>query len=350
MKKAGIAIALLLVAAGLAGAQGITLRNIGGAKRPEDDKTKKVNGIVLDQRSKPLPGARVTIRNTKDNTTRTATTDETGGYSFTNLPPDVNYEVRADYKGVVSEAKSVSAFLERENNLVSFQLDIAVIAGGAAPEADPGPELQTYDLVKLKASYEMPRGVPAPIPAALLLHGYGENRKVWETLKTRLLAQGFAVMSLDLRGHGDSKTKNQKAFEASTEWRASSREFPHDIDPALDWLKKQTRLDSKKIVIIGYDIGANLALVSSGKFAEVRTVVAIKPVLNEALEMAGSAQDFHPRSTLIIGEDLAAGNQVKPYVKEPFRALAQPVAGGTAKVLESKPLADAILQWLKETY
>ena len=349
MKKAGIAILILLVAAGLAGAQGITLRNIGGAKRQEEEKTKKVNGVVLDQRGKPLPGARITIRNTKDNTTRTATTDDSGNYSITNLPPDVNYEVRADFKGVVSEAKSVSAFMDRENNLVSFQLDVAVIAG-SAPAADPGPEFQTYDLVKLKASYEMPRAVPAPIPAVLLLHGYGENRKVWESLKTQLLAQGFAVMSLDLRGHGDSKTKNQKAFEASTEWRASSREFPHDISPALDWLKKQTRLDSKKIILVGYDIGANLALVSSGKFPEVRTVVAINPVLHEALEMAGSAQDFHPRSTLIISEDLAAGNQVKTYVKEPFRAIAQPVAGGTAKVLQSKPVTDAILQWLKETY
>src|SRR6185436_17210811 len=123
-----------------------------------------------------------------------------------------------------------------------------------------------------------------------------------------------------------------------------------DVDPALDWLKRQPRLDSRKIVIVGYDIGANLALVSSGKFSEVRTVVAIKPVLKEALEMAGSAQDFHPHSALVVTADAAEGDQIKTYTKNPFRVMTQTVAGGTAQVIQSQQLTDAIFQWLKETY
>jgi len=348
MKKLAIAILVLVVAVPFAEAQ-ITLRGLGGAKRKNEAKTKNIHGVVLDQRGKPVVGARVTIRNMKDNTSRTATTDETGSYAVRGLTPDVDYEMRADFRGVVSEKKAVSAFLDREDNLVSFDLNVAVIAGGAAPD-DSGPELQTFDLVKLKASYEMPQGVQAPIPAVLLLHGYGEDRKVWESLKSKFVAQGWAVMSLDLRGHGDSKTKNQRPITASPEWRSSTHDFAQDVGPALDWLKKQPRLDSKKIVIVGYDIGANLALVSSGKFSEVRSVVAIKPVLKEALEMAGSAQDFHPHSVLVVAANVAEGNEVRQYAKEPFRVLAQPVAGGTAQVIQSKQLTDAIFQWLKETY
>ena len=348
MKKLAIAILVLVAAAPLAEAQ-ITLRNLGGAKRKDEAKTKNIHGVVQDLRGKPVVGARVLIRNVKDNTTRTVTTDEMGAYVVRGLAPDVDYEVRADFRGVVSDRKGVSALLAREDNLVNFDLDVAVVAGAAAA-TDAGPELQTFDLVKLKASYQMPLGVPAPIPAVLLLHGYGEDRKVWESLKAKFVAQGWAVMSLDLRGHGDSKIKNQRPITASPEWRSSSHDFAQDIDPALDWLKQQPRLDSKKIVIVGYDIGANLALVSSGKFSEVRSVVAIKPVLKEALEMAGSAQDFRPRSVLVIAEDAAEGNQIKQYAKDPFRVLVQPVAGGTAQVIQSKALTDGIFQWLKETY
>jgi pimeloyl-ACP methyl ester carboxylesterase len=353
MKKLGIAVLVLLVAAPLASAQGrgagITINNIGGGKRVDEAKTKTIQGVVQDLRGRPIAGARVVIRNTKDNTARTTITDQTGNYQVPALAPDATYEVRADYRGVVSEMRTLSAFLDREINQLSFQLDVAIIASATAP-ADPGPEFQTFDLVKLKASYEMPRAVPAPIPAVLLLHGYGEDRKVWESFKTQLLAQGFAVMSLDLRGHGDSKTINQRPLTASPDWRSSNRSFTQDLNPALDWLKKQPRLDAKKIVVIGYDVGANLALVASGNFSEVRTVVAIKPVVKEALEMAGSAQDFRPRSALVITADAVEGNEVKPYVKEPFRVLAQPVAGGTAQVIQSKAITDAILQWLKETY
>ena len=349
MKRAGILLMVLMSSVLLAEAQ-VTFRNIGGAKKVDEAKTKTVHGVVQDQQGKPIPGARISIRNTKDNTVRTATTDATGSYSVKGLPPDVNYEVRADYRGVISERKAVSALLDREDNLLSFDLNVAVLDTGAPAVADSGPDLQTFDLVKLKASFDMPRGTPAPIPAVLLLHGYGEDRKVWQAFKAQLLERGWAVMSLDLRGHGDSKTRNQRPITSSPDWRSSAQEFPHDIDPALDWLKKQPRLDSRKIVIIGYDIGANLALISSGKFVEVKTVVAVKPNLNEALSMAGSAQDFHPKSALVFTGDDAEGKQIATYLKEPFRQVTLTGTGGTAQVFESKALVDAVFQWLKQTY
>jgi pimeloyl-ACP methyl ester carboxylesterase len=348
VKKLCIPFLLLFLAVPAAHGQGITIRP-GDKRRVDTEKTKNVHGVVQDQSGRPVAGARVLIRNTNDNTTRTAITDDKGSYAVRGLPPDVNYEVRADFKDAVSEIKSMSAMLNREDNLFNFQLNLAAgTASGSA--ADSGPELRTFDLVKLKASFEMPRGVPAPIPAVLLLHGYGENRRVWDSLRAQFVERGWAVMSLDLRGHGDSTTKNQRPIEANTAWRSSPHEFPLDVDPALDWLKTQTRINSRKIVIIGYDVGANLALISSGKFSEVRTIVAVNPNFSEALQFAGSAQDFHPHSTLVVTTNAAESDPIKPYVKEPFRALTQPVSGGTVEAFQSKVLVDAVFQWLKETY
>ena len=157
-------------------------------------------------------------------------------------------------------------------------------------------------------------------------------------------------MALDLRGHGESKTRNQRPIQASQEWRTSPHEFPVDLDPALDWLKAQPRIDNRKIVVIGTDIGANLALIASGRFPEVRTVVAVKPNLTESLAMAGSAQDFKPKSALIVVADEAEGNRIKALVTAPSRVQVVPLSGGAAQSVADKRVADAVFQWLKETF
>jgi pimeloyl-ACP methyl ester carboxylesterase len=204
--------------------------------------------------------------------------------------------------------------------------------------------------VDLRGSFDLPTGASAPIRAALLLHGYGEDRLVWNDLKKELLSLGWAVMTIDLRGHGQSKIRNGRPFEASPEWRASSQEFPFDLDPALDWLKSQPRIDSGRIVVIGSDIGANLALIASGRFPEVRTVVAINPKLDESLAMAGTALDFTPRSALIVTNDTREADRLKTAVRMPVRILPTTAAGGTLKMVAEKQIRDGIFQWLKETF
>jgi pimeloyl-ACP methyl ester carboxylesterase len=313
-------------------------------------KPKNIHGAVQDARGKSLVGARVFIRNMKTNVMRTLTTDQDGLYKVYALPPMADYEVYAEFKGKASEKKIVSSFLNREDNVLNFQLDVAVIAGGGLEAEDAGPEFKTYDLVELHASFEMPIGVPAPVPAVLLLHGYGEDRTVWNDFTRQLLNRGWAVMALDLRGHGESKTKNQRPIQASQEWRTSPHEFPVDIDPSLDWLKAQPRINNSKIVVIGTDVGANLALIASGRFPEVKTVVAIQPKFSESLGMAGSAQDFKPRSALIVVADEAEGNRIKAVVAAPFRVQVVPIAGGTSQWVADKRVADAVFQWIKETF
>src|SRR5439155_47960 len=77
--------------------------------------------------------------------------------------------------------KFVSSFLNREDNVLNFQLDVAVIDDSAASsKPEPSATFKTFDLVELHASFDLPLGVPAPIPAVLLLHGYGGDRSAWK--------------------------------------------------------------------------------------------------------------------------------------------------------------------------
>ena len=322
-------------------------------------KPKNIHGVVQDTRGAALAGARVFVKDMKTNVVRTLETDQTGEYKVYGLTPTVDYEIYADFKGKASEKKFVSSFLNREDNVLNFQLDVAGIAANPPPaassgSADQNPAFKTFDLVELHGSFEMPLGVPAPVPAVLLLHGLNEDRSAWTDFSKQLLNRGWAVMTLDLRGHGESRMKNKIPIQASSDWRTNPHEFPQDLDPALDWLKSRTRVNGQKIVVIGSDVGANLALIASGRFPEVRTVVAVRPNLSESLALAGSAQDFQPRSALIIVPNRSEGDQIKAMVKSPSRVLEARPEGtrysGTAPWFADKQIQDSIFQWLKETF
>jgi pimeloyl-ACP methyl ester carboxylesterase len=157
-------------------------------------------------------------------------------------------------------------------------------------------------------------------------------------------------MTLDLRGHGLSQTKNGVPITASTDWRTSPHEFPLDLDAAITWLKTQTRINSNKIAVIGVDVGANLALIASGRFPQVRTVVAINPNLVEGQEMAGGSQDYKPRSAMVFTLNESAGNTMKAAVQTPVQIRVVSQTGGTAAWLQDKQVTDSVSQWLKETF
>src|ERR1044071_7233390 len=76
---------------------------IGGGpprRRPDGPpKPKNIHGQVQDASRKPVAGARVFVRDVKKNTTRTVTANDEGLYAINGLPPDVDYEVYAEYKG-----------------------------------------------------------------------------------------------------------------------------------------------------------------------------------------------------------------------------------------------------------
>jgi pimeloyl-ACP methyl ester carboxylesterase len=49
-------------------------------------------------------------------------------------------------------------------------------------------------------------------PAVLILHRYGGNREGWEKLAEELQNKGFALLTFDFRGHGESISVNPEVF------------------------------------------------------------------------------------------------------------------------------------------
>lgn len=314
------------------------------------DALKTIRGVVSDSRGEPVADARVFIRNARTNVTRTHSTDREGLYSVNGLPSDADYEVRAEYRGAESETRLVSAFFERRDNVLNLELPIAVIPENG-PADDGDIVLETFDRVRLRASFTLPEGIPAPIPAALLLHGYGEDRSVWAALEGRLLEDGWAVMALDLRGHGQSTIRNNDLIEPSEAWRTDPQQFPLDLEPALDWLKTQPRIDSSRLAVIGSDLGANLALVASGRYREVATTIAINANIDEAVALAGTGQAFSPSMVQIVVNNALLGLLIRQQIEGGSRiTVIEDAEGGTAAWLATGDTLDEISRWLRDTY
>ena len=88
----------------------------------------------------------------------------------------------------------------------------------------------------------------AGAPAILLLHGNGSNRGSMHESGAWLNSQGYAVLAIDFRGHGQSTAarKSFGLFEAD------------DARAALDWLRKEN--PGGRIGVIGYSLGGAATL------------------------------------------------------------------------------------------
>ena len=91
-------------------------------KRKGDDHTRSVHGVVLGPNEKPVSGAVVQLKNTKTLEIRSFITQDNGNYYFHELSTDVDYELRADYKGAASPTKSLSSFDSRKEAILDLKL------------------------------------------------------------------------------------------------------------------------------------------------------------------------------------------------------------------------------------
>jgi hypothetical protein len=88
----------------------------------EDDKVRMVQGSVTDTDDQPLVGAVVQLKSAKT-LPRSFITQENGGYQFHGLDPNVDYALKAEYKGVSSASKTLSAFDSRKQPVINLKIE-----------------------------------------------------------------------------------------------------------------------------------------------------------------------------------------------------------------------------------
>lgn len=149
------------------------------------------------------------------------------------------------------------------------------------PKTATAVSLRTEDKIVLKGSFYAPKvskKKSTPAPAALLLHDASKSREELEELAAYLHKRGFAVLTLDLRGHGDSATE-KAAFEKwdekerETNWSLSSR----DVDAAAEFLLEQDGVHTTNLSIVGFGAASALAVRRAMVDENVRALVMVDP-------------------------------------------------------------------------
>ena len=175
--------------------------------------------------------------------------------------------------------------------LCAFGLALIWLAGSVvarpinrpvAPPPEPGRvvRLEAVDGVPIEGSYWA--GATRDAPAILLLHGINNNRNLFRRQAAWLNGLGYAVLAIDLRGHGGSG-----AVERTFGWHEA-----RDAAAAFAFLEREA--PGRKIGLIGVSLGGAAALLGeNGPLpADVMVLHGVYPDIRKAilnrLERSGS--------------------------------------------------------------
>ncbi len=115
-------------------------------------------------------------------------------------------------------------------------------------------------------------------PGVVLVHQPGGKRDDLVEVAARLQKQGFAVLALDLRGHGESQGKDKPWSELTEEERARTWAFAlRDLRGGATWLAKQTGVHSSNVCMVGDRAGCTLVVRHATRDETVRALVLLDP-------------------------------------------------------------------------
>jgi alpha-beta hydrolase superfamily lysophospholipase len=151
-----------------------------------------------------------------------------------------------------------------------------------APAQQPPPRavrLTTADDVGIAAAFYPATTNPAP--GVILVHDYGKNRDEWSSFIPGLRSAGFAVLSFDLRGHGESTRRltaeGPKVLDYQNFNAHDFQDMLLDLEAAYDWLVAQSGVDKSRVALVGAGLGANLALRYGAFNDEIRAFLLFSP-------------------------------------------------------------------------
>lgn len=204
-------------------------------------------------------------------------------------------------------------------------------------------DMLTNDDVRLVGTYWSPE-TDRRVPAIILLHMLDRNRGDWSPLAQRLQAEGYAVLAIDFRGHGD--TEGERDFS----------KMKRDVATAFTWLVRRPVVDMDRIGVVGASIGANIGLNFAESQRTVRTVVLLSPGLDyRGVTTEDAIVGYGARPLLIVAsseDTYAADSSTRLDGLAQGKHLLQMYDGaghGTDMLSANVGLTDFLLSWLQET-
>jgi pimeloyl-ACP methyl ester carboxylesterase len=147
----------------------------------------------------------------------------------------------------------------------------------------------TDDGVSIIGSYYSPLKVVSnasssstTTPTVILLHMLGRDRSTWNAFASTLSQkEGYAVLSIDLRGHGESvKQNNGNTISFQSFSQDDYNKMVLDVKAAKQFLITNKNANPNNISIVGASIGANVAINYAALDPTIKSVVLLSPGIN----------------------------------------------------------------------
>ena len=118
-------------------------------------------------------------------------------------------------------------------------------------------------------------GGSVELPAVVLMHGGGQTRLSWGATAQTLLTRGYRVLSLDLRGHGDS------------DW---APDCDYTLDAFVGDLRAVLRTLPRPPTIVGASLGGVTALLAIGETASQLASSLVLVDIVPRIDLEGAAR------------------------------------------------------------
>ncbi len=136
--------------------------------------------------------------------------------------------------------------------------------------------LTTEDSVRIAATfYSTTAELP---PAVLLVHMWNQSREDWDSFARSLTNRGYAVLTIDLRGHGGSARGGGEDDDAEP-GPEETQLFTNDIRTGIRFLREREDIDGVRVALVGASIGANAAVAYSVDDHLLSGLILLSPAL-----------------------------------------------------------------------
>jgi dienelactone hydrolase len=215
---------------------------------------------------------------------------------------------------------------------------------------------KTSDELSIRADFYPARANGQLAPAAILIHDAGGTRAQLGDLASRMQRQGFAVLALDLRGHGDSGGRATDWRELDDAGRKTLWAFAtRDVEAAAQWMRGQKGIHTTNLSMIGVGAGCALAVRHAARDENVRCVALLAPnPADYGYDVAAELFDLEGLPTLVMTprgasnetermvENANAKNGGTPYIEVEFSG------SKVETVLQDKRMPTVVAKWLKD--
>lgn len=244
---------------------------------------------------------------------------------------------------------------------------LAVVLWGTISGAAAAAELvmqeiayRTEDKVTIAGSWVTPslqENTPPPSRAVILLHDYGFDRRDWGIVIPDLIQRGYAVLAIDLRGHGKSTeggTRISRDSAAASGTMYTLDTGYKDVLGALQWVQSQKNIRRDQISLIGLGLGADITYFCARKFGkQLRSAIIISPSIQAIAD--GSFTGQRARGVLFCastgdanGSSMMAAETMSNFSDQPKKVVVyQSNAHGLALFYKHPELLQEILAWLQ---